>query len=127
VGGDSPAVFTIFNYTGYPAVREMRQRVAQGKIGRVFKIMAEMPQDSYMRLQNQGKSGLIQTWRLQDGEITCLSLDLFVHLHSLVHVLTHAAPREVRATARSITGVSAGLINEVDARIACDGDLHVNA
>ncbi|MFM7783414.1 MAG: Gfo/Idh/MocA family oxidoreductase, partial [Gammaproteobacteria bacterium] len=105
----------------------LRQRIAQGQLGRVFKIMAEMPQDSYMRLQNQGKSGLIQTWRLQDGEIPCLSLDLFVHLHSLVHFLTGAAPREVRATSRSISGVRDGLIDEVDALIACDGDLQVNA
>lgn len=120
-------VFSIFNYTGYPAVREMKHRIEQGQIGQVFKIMAEMPQDSYMRLKNQGKSGVIQQWRLRDGEIPCLSLDLFVHLHSLIHFLTASSMLEVSAHSRSVSGVKQGLIDEVDALIRCENNLYVNA
>lgn len=127
VPADSTRVFSIFNYTGYPAVREMKRRIEVGEIGRVFKVMAEMPQDSYMRLLNQGKVGAIQSWRLIDGEAACLSLDLFVHLHSLVHFLCGNRPIEVSAWSRAISGVAPGLIDEVDAIVRHEEDLIVNA
>ncbi|MFN9958632.1 MAG: gfo/Idh/MocA family oxidoreductase, partial [bacterium] len=50
-----------------------------------------------------------------------------MHLHSLVHFLTGASARSVRASSRAISGVSEGLIDEVDALIECDDGLHVNA
>ncbi len=124
---DSPRVYSIFNYTGYPAVREIRRRVAAGEIGEVFKIMAEMPQDSYLRLKNQGRTSSIQSWRLVDGEVSCLSLDLFVHLHSLVSFIVSARPQSVNAWSRAISGVAPGLVDEVDAIIRYDKNLIVNA
>lgn len=124
---DSPRLYSIFNYTGYPAVREIRRRVAAGEIGEIFKIMAEMPQDSYLRLKNQGRTSAIQSWRLVDGEVSCLSLDLFVHLHSLVNFITGARPETVSAWSRAISGVAPGLVDEVDAIIRYDNDLIVNA
>lgn len=127
VSADSPRVYSIFNYTGYPAMREIRRRVAAGEIGEVFKIMAEMPQDSYLRLKNQGRTSAIQRWRLVDGEVSCLSLDLFVHLHSLVNFITNARPQQVSAWSRAISGVAPGLVDEVDAVIRYDGNLMVNA
>lgn len=127
VPANSPRVYSIFNYTGYPAVREIRRRVAAGEIGKVFKIMAEMPQDSYLRLKNQGRTSAIQSWRLVDGEVPCLSLDLFVHLHSLVNFITDAKPQKVSAWSRAISGVAPGLVDEVDAVIQYDSNLMVNA
>lgn len=124
---DTAQVFSIFNYTGYPTVREMKRRIQNGEIGRVFKVMAEMPQDSYMRLRNQDKVSAIQPWRLVDGRVACLSLDLFVHLHSLVHFLCGKRPLEVNAWSRSISAVAPGLIDEVDAIIRHEDDLMVNA
>jgi predicted dehydrogenase len=120
-------VYCMFNYTGYPAVREMRQRVRSGAIGKVFKVMAEMPQDSYLRLMNQGRVSAIQNWRLQDGHIACVTLDLFVHLHSLVGFICEGRPEEVTAFTRSISGVSSGLIDEVDAFIRYDNTMQLNA
>lgn len=117
----------MFNYTGYPAVREMRQRVRSGAIGKVFKVMAEMPQDSYMRMMNQGRVSAIQNWRLQDGHIACVTLDLFVHLHSLVGFICEGRPEEVTAFTQSISGVSSGLIDEVDAFIRYDNAMQLNA
>lgn len=127
VDGLGTEVFSIFNYTGYPAVREMRHRILNGEIGDVFKVMAEMPQDSFMRLKNQDKAGAIQPWRLKDGVVPCVTLDLFVHLHSLVHFVTGKLPQKVTATSRSISGVSKGLIDEVDAIIQYQGNMVVNA
>ncbi|WP_370262437.1 Gfo/Idh/MocA family protein [Limnobacter sp.] len=127
VPAHSTDVFCIFNYTGYPAVREMKQRIEQGELGQVFKIMIEMPQDSYMRLKNTNKTQAIQPWRLQDGLISCVSLDLFVHLHSLVHYVTGKTPVQVNAWQRAISSVSEGLIDEVDAIIDYTDNLRVNA
>ena len=127
VEADTAKVFSIFNYTGYPAVREMKRRIESGQLGDVFKIMVEMPQDSYMRLKNQNKTGAIQKWRLGDGDISCVSLDLFVHLHSLVNFVTGKKPVAVNAWSRAISGVSEGLIDEVDAIIQYERNLVVNA
>lgn len=127
VKAGGPEVFCIFNYTGYPAVREMRRRVRSGAIGSVFKVMAEMPQDSYMRLKNQGRESAIQEWRLHDGVIACVTLDLFVHLHSLVNFVCGGRPEVVTAWSRSISGVVAGLADEVDAIIRYDNGMIMNA
>lgn len=124
---DNTRVFSIFNYTGYPAVREMKRRVESGAIGSVFKVMVEMPQDSYMRLSNQNKTQAIQAWRLEDGDISCVSLDLFVHLHSLVNFVCGNTPLAVSAWQRAITNVAPGLIDEVDAVIQYSNNLMVNA
>lgn len=126
IGRQSSKVFSIFNYTGYPAIREIRQRVKLGEIGSVFKIMAEMPQDTYLRLKNQGKVQNIQTWRLTDGVIPCVSLDLFIHLHSLVYFITGNMVESVFAIQRSISDVSPGLVDEVDAMITYTNNLTVN-
>jgi predicted dehydrogenase len=124
---DNTQVFSIFNYTGYPAVREIKRRVESGAIGSVFKVMVEMPQDSYVRLSNQNKTHAIQAWRLEDGDISCVSLDLFVHLHSLVNFVCGNTPQAVNAWQRAITHVSPGLIDEVDAVIQYSNNLMVNA
>ena len=123
---DATNVFSIFNYTGYPAVREMKHRIEQGSIGQVFKIMAEMPQDSYMRLKNQHKTHAIQAWRLRDGPIPCVSLDLFVHLHSLIHFTCGNTPQAVTAWSRAISNVSPNLVDEVDALIEYNNNLIAN-
>lgn len=127
VSAESPRLFSIFNYTGYQAIREIKHRIISGEIGNVFKIMAEMPQDSYMRLKNVNNVEAIQSWRLRDGQIPCLSLDLFAHIHSLVNFLTGQHPIAVSACSRSISGVKEGLIDEVDAIVDYDQGMVLNA
>jgi predicted dehydrogenase len=123
----SARLFSIFNYTGYQAVREIKHRVSSGEIGKVFKVMAEMPQDSYLRLKNLDKVNSIQSWRLKDGEVPCLSLDLFAHIHSLMNFITGLKPLAVTANSRSISGVSDGLIDDVDALIEYENGVLLNA
>ncbi len=120
-------VFCIFNYTGYPAVREIRSQVNKGTIGRLFKISVEMPQDSYLRLKNCGSEHLIQKWRLEDQEIACVTLDLFIHLHSLIHFICEKTLLKLHSSVRSISNVSPGLIDEVDAIIQYEDDLVATA
>ncbi|AXS80365.1 Gfo/Idh/MocA family protein [Dechloromonas sp. HYN0024] len=127
VSSESTRLFSVFNYTGYQSVREIKRRVEAGEIGKVFKIMAEMPQDSYLRLKNTNKIDAIQPWRLIDGDVPCLSLDLFAHIHSLVNFITGENPISVSARSRAISQVSAGLVDEVDALIEYQNGLLVNA
>ena len=81
-----------YNYSGYPMVRELRQQIRSGALGQVHQIQCEMPADIFMRKQSTP-----QVWRLHDGEIPTLLLDLAVHLHHLCAFLTGAIPRRVNA------------------------------
>ncbi len=119
-------VFCIFNYNGYPAVREIQAQIAAGAIGRTFKVMVEMPQDSYMRLKNFGQQSSIQAWRLIDAEIPCITLDLLTHLHALVDFTCQKEAVSALSCVRSISNVSPGLIDEVDIIARYQDDLVVN-
>jgi predicted dehydrogenase len=120
-------LFSIFNYTGYPAVREMRRRIRSGSTGNIFKIVAEMPQDTFLRLKNTSQTTKIQQWRLQRSEISCLSLDLFVHLHSIIHFLTGKKPLQVFSKLNSVSQVTPELIDDAQAIITYSNNLTVSA
>lgn len=87
-----------FNYSGYPIVRELRNMIAQGELGCIQQIHIEMPQEGFLRVSADGKPATPQSWRLTDGEIPTVSLDLGAHIHHLVHFLRpQASPVEVVA------------------------------
>ena len=79
-----------YNYSGYPMVRELRHRIAENELGKINQIQIEMPADAFMRATPQ-------PWRLVDGEIPTILLDLGVHLHHLCYFLTGLNPLEVNA------------------------------
>ncbi|MBT4730786.1 Gfo/Idh/MocA family oxidoreductase [Candidatus Woesearchaeota archaeon] len=79
-----------YNYSGYPMVRELRHRIAENELGKINQIQIEMPADAFMRATPQ-------PWRLVDGEIPTILLDLGVHLHHLCYFLTDLNPLEVNA------------------------------
>jgi len=84
-----------YNYTGYPMVRELRHMVKEGKLGRINQIQIEMPQESFIRLKENMEKPSPQDWRLEDGEIPTISLDLGIHLHNMIYFLTGEKPIEV--------------------------------
>jgi len=86
-----------YNYTGYPMLRELRQIITDGKLGKLTQIHIEMPQEGFLRLDKQGKIPKPQNWRLKDGEIPTISLDLGVHLHHMIYFLSGERPLEVVA------------------------------
>lgn len=73
----------VYNYTGYPIVKEMKHIISSNKLGKINQIHIEMPQDIYTRL-NTNK---IQSWRNIDGIMPTISLDLGIHLHHMVSYL----------------------------------------
>jgi predicted dehydrogenase len=87
----------IYNYSGYPMVRELRRLIRDGILGDILHFQAEMPQEGYLRTDAQGNKPNVQGWRRSDGPIPMLHLDLAVHLHELIHYLTGLKPLEVVA------------------------------
>ena len=87
----------IYNYSGYPMVRELRRMIREGGLGDILHFQAEMPQEGFLRVDDKGNKPVPQDWRKIDGAVPTLHLDLAVHLHELVHYLTGLKPMEVVA------------------------------
>ena len=77
-----------YNYSGYPMVRELRQLIRSGLLGQIKHFQVEMPQEGFIRVDASGNRPQPQDWRLHDGDVPTIYLDLGVHLHQLVHYLT---------------------------------------
>jgi len=84
------------NYTGYPMLRELQQMIFDDKLGKITHVNIEMPQESFARLTN-GKEPKPQNWRLSDGKIPGISLDLAAHLQHMIFFLTNENPIELVA------------------------------
>lgn len=103
-----------YNYTGYPMLRELKHMVAEGRFGRIEQIHVEMPQDGFVRVGSDGAPLVPQDWRLRDGRVPTISLDLGVHLHMMVRFLIDAQPLEVVATSASY-----GNFHQVADNVSC--------
>ncbi|MDY7537139.1 Gfo/Idh/MocA family oxidoreductase [Undibacterium sp. RTI2.1] len=84
-----------YNYSGYPMLRELAKRISDGKLGKVIHFQAEMPQEGFIRVDAHGNKPAPQSWRLSDGDIPTLHLDLAVHLHQIIYYLTKQKPLEL--------------------------------
>jgi predicted dehydrogenase len=84
------------NYSGYPMVRELQEKIKNDELGKVLHIRLKMPQESFMRPPKSIKYP--QPWRLKDDFIPMISLDLGAHLHHLAYFLLQEEPNEVMAT-----------------------------
>lgn len=90
-----------YNYTGYPMLRELREIIRCHELGRVRQIQIEMPQEGFARVTRDGIPVTPQPWRLKDGAVPTVSLDLGVHLHNIVGFLSGETPMEVIASLRT--------------------------
>jgi predicted dehydrogenase len=84
-----------YNYSGYPMLRELAKRICDGKLGKILHFQAEMPQEGFIRVDSQGNKPTPQSWRLSDGDIPTLYLDLAVHLHQIIYYLIGQKPVEL--------------------------------
>jgi len=103
-----------YNYTGYPMLRELRQMIIDGKLGVIHLIQIEMPQEGYARLNKQGVPAKPQAWRLKDGVVPIISLDLGSHLHNMIYFLTRETPLQVIADQASY-----GFFKDVTDNVNC--------
>lgn len=113
-----------YNYTGYPMLRELREMVIRGHLGKINHIQAEMPQEGFARLQKDDAKPTPQAWRLKDNTIPTISLDLGVHLHSVIRFLTEEKPREV-VSVQTTHGFFRQVIDNVSCIIRYTNDLTV--
>lgn len=101
-----------YNYSGYPIVRELRTIIQNGSLGKILHFQAEMPQEGYIRVDAQGNKPVPQSWRLSDGKVPIIHLDLGSHLHQLIYYLVGQKPIEVIADQNSY-GWFSGVIDNV--------------
>jgi predicted dehydrogenase len=114
-----------YNYSGYPIIRELRHMISTGRLGRLLHVQAEMPQESFLRLVGENDvKPQPQAWRLHDGSIPTVSLDLGVHVHHLISFLTGASPLEVCAMEQQ-QGHFDNIIDNVQCLARYSGDLPV--
>jgi predicted dehydrogenase len=114
-----------YNYTGYPMVRELRGIIREGRLGRLTHVIAEMPQEGFIRLVGiDNIKPLPQAWRRKDNFIPTVSLDLGVHLHHLIWFLTGEIPLEVAAMQQSL-GHFKRIVDNVQCLARYSGDLPV--
>ncbi len=87
----SGCVFALtHNYTGYPMVKEAREWVRAGKLGRLLKVVAEYPQGYAITALETAKDGAISNWRMDPsvaGVSNCMG-DIGTHAHNLVRYIT---------------------------------------
>ena len=88
---DSGKVFALtHNYTGYPMVKEAKAMVADGKLGRILKIVAEYPQGYAITAMNDQEDGAISNWRMDpnvSGVSNCMG-DIGSHAENLAKYIT---------------------------------------
>jgi len=104
----------IYNYSGYPMVRELRNMIQKGTLGKILHFQTEMPQEGYIRVDANGNKPVPQTWRLTEGQTPMVYLDLGSHLHQLIHYLVGQKPIEVIADQNSY-----GWFSEVIDNVTC--------
>lgn len=111
-----------FNYSGYPMMRELRAKIARGDLGRILHFQSEMPQEGFVRTSSDGKRPTPQDWRLHDGTVPTLGLDLAVHLHHSIHYLIQAKPLSVVADHAS-EGWFSGIIDDFTCLARYENDI----
>ena len=107
---------TTYNYTGYPMVRELKQLIADGKLGKIQQVQVEMPQEGFMRLGANNEPPKPQEWRLHDTVIPKISLDLGSHLHNMIYFLTKEKPTRIIAD-QTTFGLFSQIVDNVGALV----------
>ena len=78
------------NYTGYPMVKEAREMVRTGRLGRILKIVTEYPQGYAITALGDKSEGAITNWRADPtiaGASNCMG-DIGTHAENLGRYIT---------------------------------------
>lgn len=106
----------IYNYLGYPLLRELKHKIDSGVLGNINHIQIEMPQEGFLRKDNNDSPLVPQEWRLQDQLIPVISLDLGVHLHMIIKYLINETPVNVLGSSKNLGNFS-GVIDHVSCMV----------
>lgn len=114
----------VYNYVCYPMMKELKEMIDRGDFGKILQVQAEMQQEGFLRLKN-GMPMKPQDWRLLDGDVPVISLDLGVHIYSLIKSFTKEIPIEVVGTENNFGNFS-GIIDDVNCLIKYSGGMICN-
>lgn len=89
------------NYSGFPMVRELKEKIKNNELGKILQIRLQMPQESFLRPPKSVRYP--QKWRLNDDFIPMISQDLGSHLHHLSYFLLEEEPQKLMATYESFS------------------------
>jgi predicted dehydrogenase len=78
----------IYNYTGYPMVRELKSIFERGILGNLLYVEVSMPQEGFLRQDSSAEPIMPQDWRQVDDFIPTVSLDLGIHAVHLLRFVT---------------------------------------
>ncbi len=87
------------NYTGYPMVKEARDWVRAGRLGKLLKIVVEYPQGYATSAFEDAKPSQIANWRMDpnvSGVSNCMG-DIGTHAHNLARYITGLEVEEICA------------------------------
>lgn len=87
------------NYTGYPMVKEAREWVRTGRLGRILKVVVEYPQGYAITALQQKADGAISNWRMDPdvaGVSNCMG-DIGTHAENLARYITGLSIDEICA------------------------------
>lgn len=98
---NSGKVFAVtHNYTGYPMVKEAREMVKTGKLGRILKAVVEYPQGYAVgNVEEQVDDAAINSWRTNPeiaGQSNCIA-DIGIHAENLLHYISGLEIKELCA------------------------------
>lgn len=79
-----------YNYTGYPAIREIRELVIKKSLGEIISFNFEMPQQTFVYDKSK-----IAKWRKKDYSIPTLYLDLCSHIVNISNFIFNKYPNNV--------------------------------
>lgn len=114
-------LFVIYNYLGYPMIKELRSMINDGALGEILHIQTEMPQESFIKVKDE-KPLAPQSWRLSDDQIPTISLDLGVHLHMMVNYLINKKPLRTVASSSNY-GHFKNIVDDVKAIIKYEDNI----
>ena len=96
-----------YSYSGYPMVKQAREMVRNGDIGKINMIMGEYPQ-GYLLAALEGEDGGISTWRVDPqtaGRSNCVG-DIGSHIENTVSYITGLEIQSLLADLQSFSGAS---------------------
>ena len=118
-------IHAIYNYTGYPMIREMRARITHGEIGDLLHCEVTMPQEGFLRRHDDGSVIKPQEWRQRDQKIPTVSLDLGIHVINLFRFVTNQSVDRLVASYQS-RGNIPNIVDFVTVIAECSSDTRAN-
>ncbi len=115
-----------YNYSGYPMLRELKHRIEKGEFGQLLHTQIEMPQEGFIRENQNGSHNLPQEWRQKDLSIPGITLDLGTHCHHLISFLTNGYKPLEAISDQAQYGFLPNVIDDVSALIKYENNFRAN-